>query len=532
MLSSTKPNSHSEVTNIKLKNTLTDYQKPNQIYVEQQHLNVQENKWRQTSRWIMYEECIEEGSNKWSHPFLPIVYLPAIKVLSLNLRKKCIFTNLNAETFTELVHSIPIENECNSKLLKDILLLPHIHQSDMVDRKYRKHFENKLNVQHSASIMTGMVESLRHPFCAFIRLHKPSFFSELTELAFPTKFIAIYLRNSEDGVHSIEVGRALAALITDQDFLEYCYRHTDLDGFEMQVKRYLAKCCVLPPLWDHNTRIDPTTICDPHQYDELESLKQEEEDNIKFREANGLVRSGRLFGGLIQDIKRKAPHYVSDFNGLFSAQAISTILFMYFACLTAIITFGGLLAKATNNNLGTVECLLGIFINGVIYALFSGQPLSLLAATGPILIYETIVYDLCTQLTWDYITFRVWIGIWLAMFLIILVATDASALMSYVTKFTEENFSLMVCAIYISTPFNYLLKLSETEVESNFLSNNTFNDTFEQCIKNGSDQAIFLMSVILIVATCGIAIFLTNLRNMPFFTYKVSSFYIKIKTLN
>jgi sodium bicarbonate transporter 10 len=33
----------------------------------------------------------------------------------------------------------------------------------------------------------------------------------------------------------------------------------------------------------------------------------EEEDEQKLREESGLSRSGRLFGGLINDIKRKSP---------------------------------------------------------------------------------------------------------------------------------------------------------------------------------------------------------------------------------
>jgi hypothetical protein len=35
----------------------------------------------------------------------------------------------------------------------------------------------------------------------------------------------------------------------------------------------------------------------------------EEEEEIKIRASTGLVRSGRIFGGLINDIKRKAPWY-------------------------------------------------------------------------------------------------------------------------------------------------------------------------------------------------------------------------------
>ena len=53
--------------------------------------------------------------------------------------------------------------------------------------------------------------------------------------------------------------------------------------------------------------------------------------------------------GLINDIKRKAPHYLSDFTDGFSMQCIATYFFIYFACLTPIVTFGGLLGDATEN---------------------------------------------------------------------------------------------------------------------------------------------------------------------------------------
>lgn len=59
----------------------------------------------------------------------------------------------------------------------------------------------------------------------------------------------------------------------------------------------------------------------------------------------------RLFGGLIGDIKRKLPHYKSDFTDAFALQSIASIIFLYFACLTPIITFGGLLGDATGNNI-------------------------------------------------------------------------------------------------------------------------------------------------------------------------------------
>ena len=32
------------------------------------------------------------------------------------------------------------------------------------------------------------------------------------------------------------------------------------------------------------------------------------------REQSGLVRSGRMFGGLVADLRRKRPFYLSDFT--------------------------------------------------------------------------------------------------------------------------------------------------------------------------------------------------------------------------
>ncbi|VDN98759.1 unnamed protein product [Rodentolepis nana] len=64
-----------------------------------------------------------------------------------------------------------------------------------------------------------------------------------------------------------------------------------------------------------------------------------------------LMRTGRLFGGLIRDIKRKAPWYLSDFTDGMHIQCFASFFFLYFACLTPIITFGGLLSGVTGGYL-------------------------------------------------------------------------------------------------------------------------------------------------------------------------------------
>ena len=95
------------------------------------------------------------------------------------------------------------------------------------------------------------------------------------------------------------------------------------------------------------------------------------------------------------DIKRKKPFYLSDFKDGLAVQSVASIIFIYFACLTPIITFGGLLGDATENRMASIESLVSGLIVGVAYGFFSGQPLTILGSTGPILVFESIVFDFC-----------------------------------------------------------------------------------------------------------------------------------------
>ncbi|KAG8247288.1 Sodium bicarbonate cotransporter 3 [Homalodisca vitripennis] len=144
----------------------------------------------------------------------------------------------------------------------------------------------------------------------------------------------------------------------------------------------------------------------------------------KLREESGLSRTGRLFGGLVNDLKRKVPWYWSDFKDALAMQCVASWIFLYFACLSPIITFGGLLSEATGKNMAAMESLVSGFVCGIGYGFFSGQPLTILGSTGPVLVFETIVYDFCGSAGWDYLSFRLWIGLWVAFGLFILVSVD------------------------------------------------------------------------------------------------------------
>ena len=61
----------------------------------------------------------------------------------------------------------------------------------------------------------------------------------------------------------------------------------------------------------------------------------------------------------------------------------------------------------------------------------------------------------------DYLSFRFWIGLWTCLMCIILVATDASAMVKYFTRFTEESFSSLISFIFIYEAIHKLIKIYE-----------------------------------------------------------------------
>ena len=87
--------------------------------------------------------------------------------------------------------------------------------------------------------------------------------------------------------------------------------------------------------------------------------------------------------------------YLSDFRDDLNMQCVASFVFIYFAVLAPAVTFGGLLSDSTDGRIGVVEALVGVSAVGVVYALFSGQPLTILGPTGPILVFEKLMYDQC-----------------------------------------------------------------------------------------------------------------------------------------
>ncbi|MFQ5731136.1 MAG: PTS sugar transporter subunit IIA [Planctomycetaceae bacterium] len=171
----------------------------------------------------------------------------------------------------------------------------------------------------------------------------------------------------------------------------------------------------------------------------------------------GLQFSGRPFGGMIADVQRRFPHFAADFRDGFHPKCLSSILFLFFACLAPAVTFGGVMATMTGEQIGPVEMIVASAACGVVYALISGQPLIILGGTGPLLVFTALSYQLCEEYGIPFLPTYAWVGLWSALFVMLLAATDASALMRYFTRFTDEIFAALISIIFIYEAVKSLL---------------------------------------------------------------------------
>jgi hypothetical protein len=178
--------------------------------------------------------------------------------------------------------------------------------------------------------------------------------------------------------------------------------------------------------------------------------------------------------------------YVSDWTDAFGGdntmKTVSSTLFLFFACLSPAIAFGLLFQEGCENSFGVVEMIMSSSIAGIIWAIAGGQPLCILGATGPVLAYTVVIYNLYSSLVGSeyFMALYFWTGIWFSLFTVLLAASDMCCIVKHVTKFTEEIFSGLISAIFIVEAIKPTIK--------NFLDDEVENDSafLQMCLTFGT----------------------------------------------
>ncbi|XP_063778339.1 sodium bicarbonate cotransporter 3 isoform X5 [Pseudophryne corroboree] len=515
---------------------------PHDLFTEMDELCFRDGtecEWKETARWLKFEEDVEDGGDRWSKPYVATLSLHSLFELRSCILNGTVMLDMRASTIEEISDMV-LDNMTASgqlddsmrEIVREALLKRHHHQNEkklsnriplvrsfadigkkhsdphLLERngllsspqstpanldinrladlkrngtggsqenstvdfsKVDMNFMKKIPPGSEASnVLVGEVEFLDRPIIAFVRLSPAVLITGLTEVPIPTRFLFVLLGPTGKAAQYHEIGRSIATLMTDEIFHDVAYKAKDRNDLLAGIDEFLDQVTVLPPgEWDPTIRIEPPKSVPSQEKRKIptipngstptgETLKEEQHHT-----GPELQRTGRPFGGLMHDIKRKAPFFLSDFKDALSLQCLASVLFLYCACMSPVITFGGLLGEATQNRISAIESLFGASLTGIAYSLFAGQPLTILGSTGPVLVFEKILFKFCKDYKLSYLSLRTSIGLWTAFFCLLLVATDASSLVCYITRFTEEAFAALICIIFIYESLEKLYHLGD-----------------------------------------------------------------------
>ncbi|NXB97801.1 S4A11 protein, partial [Orthonyx spaldingii] len=169
--------------------------------------------------------------------------------------------------------------------------------------------------------------------------------------------------------------------------------------------------------------------------------------------------------GISDDIARRFPVYALDFtdgiigNNKAIGKYITTMIFLYFACLLPSIAFGSLNDENTRGAIDVRKTIFGQCIGGLLYALFSGQPLVVLLTTAPLALYINVIRGICDDYNLDFSAFYAWIGLWNSFFLVIYSLFNFSLLMKLFKRSTEEVIALFISITFVMDAIKGIIKV-------------------------------------------------------------------------
>lgn len=175
--------------------------------------------------------------------------------------------------------------------------------------------------------------------------------------------------------------------------------------------------------------------------------------------------------GILNDLRARAPYYWSDIVDSYNYRVIPSVIFIFFTNLLPAIAFAQDMFDRTDNSYGVNEVLMSSAIAGVVFGLFSGQPLCIVGVTGPIAIFSYTVYEIIEPRGTSFFPFMCWIYLW-AMFMHFVIAVLNWVLfIKIISNFSCEVFGLFICIVYCHKAGEILVRQFETDdVASGFAS--------------------------------------------------------------
>lgn len=330
-------------------------------------------------------------------------------------------------------------------------------------------------IGHACGVPHAYLEGLEQQAIQFVRLARPINLGAPDGI--PTQFLFFLVGPAGAASQHLDSLAYIARLFSDEEFRFDAGEAGSAEELLMALDRFIDRASAEP--------VRPVT------------------------DSEGLAHTGKLAGGLVLDVKRRWAHYGSDFRDGLHPKCLGSTMFLFFACLAPAVTFGGLMAVETGNQIGAVEMILASAICGIVYSMFSGQPLIILGGTGPLLIFTAVLFRLCDQMEIEFLPTYAWVGLWSALFLVILSVTDASCWMRFFTRFTDEIFAALISIIFIYEAIEKLVRV--------FANMGTDSDT-------PGEFSAALLSLVLALGTFYIAMTLSQFRRSSFLLPRIREF--------
>uniref|UniRef100_A0AAQ4Q8J3 Anion exchange protein n=1 Tax=Gasterosteus aculeatus aculeatus TaxID=481459 RepID=A0AAQ4Q8J3_GASAC len=591
---------------------------PHEVFVELNELTIdknQEMQWKETARWIKFEEDVEEETDRWGKPHVASLSFRSLLELRKTISHGAVLLDLDQTTLPNIANQVveqmiisdQIKAEDRSNVLR-ALLLKHSHPSDekehsspfprnisaaslgslithhhsanhghhpepsvtdplmggvhatgdtemrvdiekneMVSGMHRSKSKHELKLlekipenAEATVVLVGSVDFLEQTTMAFVRLLEAVELESVLEVPVPVRFLFVLLGPPSTNMDYHQIGRSISTLMSDKQFHEAAYMADDRHDLLSAINSFLDCSIVLPP-----SEMGGDELLRSVARFQREMLAKRQEQGVKLvkepksmeeKEAlltpmkksdDPLKRTGRPFGGLVRDVRRRYPKYLSDFKDALDSQCMAAVIFIYFAALSPAITFGGLLGEKTDGLIGVSELIVSTAVQGVIFCLLGAQPLLIVGFSGPLLVFEEAFFSFCKANDMEYLTGRVWIGFWLIVIVIVMVAFEGSFMVRFVSRFTQEIFSFLISLIFICETFIKLARIfNEHPLRSCSLGNGTDaspanvtlalgNSTVPAAVLNQPNTA--LLSLVLMAGTFFIAFYLRKFKNSAFF---------------
>ncbi|KAM4552445.1 anion exchange protein 2a isoform 1-T3 [Odontesthes bonariensis] len=281
---------------------------PHEVFVELNELVIdgnQELQWRETARWIKFEEEVDEETERWGRPRIASLSFRSLLELRKTISHGAVLLDLKQRTLPgiaqqvveQMVISDQIRAEDRANVLR-ALLLRHSHPSDEKDHslfsrnipaanmasltdngrsefsvhppphreadgeKPKKEVSPLCNARskHEVKLMekiperaeatvvlVGSVGFLDQPSMAFVRLQEAVLLESVLEVPVPVRFLFLLLGPPTANLDYHQIGRSISTLMSDKHFHEVAYQADDRQDLLGAINHFLDCSVVLPP---------------------------------------------------------------------------------------------------------------------------------------------------------------------------------------------------------------------------------------------------------------------------------------------